>query len=180
MGFLALRHAEQWQVALVAGLFGLGIGFAFASMANLIVGSVPADQTGVATGMNANIRTIGGSIAAAVTSVVLVTGRLQPSGLPYAFALLAVLCLAVAPAALLVPVRRVARLSAAPLATGERPRHPGLTPRQSDRPRACGRVYLRVRTGRPVGGAAGTWRSLVAHLTGGQGVAGSNPVVPTV
>jgi hypothetical protein len=27
---------------------------------------------------------------------------------------------------------------------------------------------------------AGTWRSLVAHLTGGQGVAGSNPVVPTV
>ena len=26
----------------------------------------------------------------------------------------------------------------------------------------------------------GTWRSLVAHLTGGQGVAGSNPVVPTI
>jgi len=26
----------------------------------------------------------------------------------------------------------------------------------------------------------GTWRSLVAHLTGGHGVAGSNPVVPTV
>ena len=25
----------------------------------------------------------------------------------------------------------------------------------------------------------GMWRSLVAHLTGGQGVAGSNPVVPT-
>lgn len=27
--------------------------------------------------------------------------------------------------------------------------------------------------------AIGTWRSLVAHLTGGQGVAGSNPVNPT-
>ena len=26
----------------------------------------------------------------------------------------------------------------------------------------------------------GTWRSLVAHLTGGQGVVGSNPAVPTV
>ncbi len=24
------------------------------------------------------------------------------------------------------------------------------------------------------------WRSLVAHLTGGQGVAGSNPVIPTM
>gem|GEM_PF-2539888 len=26
----------------------------------------------------------------------------------------------------------------------------------------------------------GWWRSLVAHLTGGQGVAGSNPVHPTM
>jgi MFS family permease len=113
-GFLALWHDEQWQIAVVAGLFGLGIGLAFASMANLIVGSVPADQTGAATGMNANIRTIGGSIGAAVTSV-LVTGHLQSSGLPYesgythGFTLLAVLCLAAAMAALLVPVRRAGR-----------------------------------------------------------------------
>ena len=28
-------------------------------------------------------------------------------------------------------------------------------------------------------GSLGLWRSLVAHLTGGQGVAGSNPVSPT-
>ena len=26
----------------------------------------------------------------------------------------------------------------------------------------------------------GSWRSLAAHLTGGQGVAGSNPAVPTI
>src|SRR5690349_3089416 len=31
----------------------------------------------------------------------------------------------------------------------------------------------------PRGGSHGLWRSLVAHLTGGQGVAGSNPVSPT-
>ena len=30
------------------------------------------------------------------------------------------------------------------------------------------------------GASHGLWRSLVAHLTGGQGVAGSNPVSPTV
>ncbi|MEV6544611.1 MFS transporter [Streptomyces sp. NPDC051665] len=107
---LALWHDQQWQVALVAGIFGLGIGLAFASMANLIVGSVPPEQTGAATGMNANIRTIGGSIGAAVTSV-LVTGHLQPSGLPYdsgythGFTLLAVLLLGAALAALLVPRR---------------------------------------------------------------------------
>ncbi|MFJ3670060.1 MFS transporter [Streptomyces sp. NPDC090106] len=110
-GILALWHDRQWQIGLVAGVFGLGIGLAFSSMANLIVGSVPADRTGAATGMNANIRTIGGSIGAAVTGV-LVTGRLQPTGLPYesgythGFTLLAFLCLAAALAALLVPVRR--------------------------------------------------------------------------
>ncbi|MEV6944455.1 MFS transporter [Streptomyces sp. NPDC051172] len=124
LGMLALWHSAQWQVAVVSGVFGLGIGLAFASMANLIVGSVPASQTGAATGMNANIRTIGGSIGAAVTSV-LVTGRLQPSGLPYAsgythgFALLAVLCLAAALAALLVPTARKARLTG-PAPTADR------------------------------------------------------------
>ncbi|MFF4568502.1 MFS transporter [Streptomyces sp. NPDC001410] len=124
-GFLTLWHDAQWQIAVVAGLFGLGIGLAFASMANLIVGSVPPEQTGAATGMNANIRTIGGSIGAALTSV-LVTAHLQPSGLPQAsgythgWALLALLCLAATGAALLVPVRRAAR-TADPVAAGATP-----------------------------------------------------------
>ncbi|MER7837037.1 MFS transporter [Streptomyces sp. NPDC096040] len=117
LGLLTLWHTEQWQIAVVSGLFGLGIGLAFASMANLVVGSVPPEQTGAATGMNANIRTIGGSIGAALTSV-LVTGRLQPSGLPYAsgythaWALLTLFCLTAAGAALLVPVRRAQRVTA--------------------------------------------------------------------
>jgi MFS family permease len=113
-GLLAAWHDRPWQVAVVAGVFGLGTGLAFASMANLIVGSVPAEQTGAATGMNANVRTIGGSIGAAVTGV-LVTGSLQPSGFPHAagytqgFVLLALLCLGAALAALLVPARRSGR-----------------------------------------------------------------------
>lgn len=124
-GFLTLWHDAPWQIAVVAGLFGLGIGLAYASMANLVVGSVPPEQTGAATGMNANIRTIGGSIGAALTGV-LVTGRLQPSGLPYAsgythgWALLALLCLAAAGAALLVPARRTAGIPA-PAATASAP-----------------------------------------------------------
>jgi len=79
--------------------------------------------------MNANIRTIGGSIGAAVTSV-LVTGRLQPSGLPYAsgytqgFALLAVLCLAAALAALLVPTARTGRPTGPARAADRTPTEP--------------------------------------------------------
>jgi hypothetical protein len=44
-------------------------------------------------------------------------------------------------------------------------------------PKGCGSVPLAPQASRR--GALGLWRSLVAHLTGGQGVAGSNPVSPT-
>jgi len=50
-------------------------------VADVIVAAVPAEQTGVASGMNANIRTIGGSIGSAMMASI-VTARLQPSGLP--------------------------------------------------------------------------------------------------
>ncbi|MFG3308895.1 MFS transporter [Streptomyces wuyuanensis] len=140
-GLLAAWHDRPWQVAVVAGVFGLGTGLAFASMANLIVGSVPAEQTGAATGMNANVRTIGGSIGAAVTGV-LVTGSLQPSGLPHAagythgFVLLALLCLGAALAALLVPARRSGRtVLSGPAVGGDGsvpPEHPAVTTRTRD------------------------------------------------
>ena len=48
--------------------------------------------------------------------------------------------------------------------------------------RPTGRRFLIARRARISIRAAfvGAWRSLVAHLTGGQGVAGSNPVAPTI
>ena len=51
--------------------------------------------------------------------------------------------------------------------------------RPRERLRTCARTRA-VRYRHRVRRADGTWRSLVAHLTGGQGVAGSNPAVPTV
>jgi EmrB/QacA subfamily drug resistance transporter len=74
-------HDEPWQVALSTALFGVGLGLAYASMTSLIVQNVPREQTGAATGMNANIRTIGGSIGTALASSI-ITGHLQPTGLP--------------------------------------------------------------------------------------------------
>jgi EmrB/QacA subfamily drug resistance transporter len=74
-------HDEPWQVAISTAVFGLGLGLAYASMTSLIVQSVPREQTGVATGMNANIRTIGGSIGTALSSSI-ITGHLQSTGLP--------------------------------------------------------------------------------------------------
>ena len=51
----------------------------------------------------------------------------------------------------------------------------GLRPIPAAR-RGCGSLHSAPQ---PVAAGIGLWRSLVAHLTGGQGVAGSNPVSPT-
>ncbi|MCW2751956.1 MAG: transporter [Aeromicrobium sp.] len=79
---LAFAHDEKWQIYIATGVTGLGIGLAFACLAGLIVAAVPPEQTGVASGMNANIRTIGGSIGTAVMASI-VTAHFLPSGLPH-------------------------------------------------------------------------------------------------
>ncbi len=107
-----LAHEERWQVYPIVTVMGAGFGLTFASMSTLIVAAVAKDQTGVASGMNANIRTIGGSLGAALMAGV-VTATLGPSGLPTesayttGFALLTgVLVLAAATALLIPSVRR--------------------------------------------------------------------------
>ncbi|GIH25891.1 MFS transporter [Acrocarpospora phusangensis] len=112
-------HDEPWQFALAGGVFGFGLGLAYASMTSLIVQNVPAAQTGVATGMNANIRTIGGSIGTAVVSSI-ITRQLQADGLPYesgfsnAFTVITVISAVTVGLALLVPAVRARRTPDAP------------------------------------------------------------------
>ena len=47
---------------IMAYLLGIGIGLAFAALGNLIVQAVPPTQTGVASGMNTVMRTLGGAL----------------------------------------------------------------------------------------------------------------------
>ena len=81
MGIIAFAHAQKWELYLATAILGIGFGLAFAAMSALIVSAVPPEQTGVASGMNANIRTIGGSIGAALMASI-VTSNLEPGGLP--------------------------------------------------------------------------------------------------
>ena len=81
MAILAFAHAQVWEIYLSSAIMGVGFGLAFSAMSALVVAAVPPSQTGVASGMNANIRTIGGSIGAAVMASI-VTSQLGPSGLP--------------------------------------------------------------------------------------------------
>lgn len=68
---LAFAHSEPYQIYLASLLQGVGIGLAFASMANLIVQNVRPEQTGVATGMNTVARSVGGALGAQIVATIL-------------------------------------------------------------------------------------------------------------
>ena len=59
---LAVAHEHPYQLLIAASLLGIGIGLAFAALGNLIVQAVPSEQTGVASGMNTVMRTLGGAL----------------------------------------------------------------------------------------------------------------------
>jgi EmrB/QacA subfamily drug resistance transporter len=105
---LASAHHRHWEIYLASALLGIGVGFAFAAMANLIVEAVPPDQTGVATGMNTVMRTIGGAIGAEIAASV-IAASLLANGLPrergytISFILCGAFLVAATVASLLVP-----------------------------------------------------------------------------
>jgi EmrB/QacA subfamily drug resistance transporter len=117
MLMLAFAHHYQLEIYTSTALMGVGFGLAFSAMSALIVSAVPPSQTGVASGMNANIRTIGGSIGAAVMASI-VTSQIGPTGLPKesgyttGFAVMAGGLLLAALAGLLMPSALKARAGA--------------------------------------------------------------------
>jgi EmrB/QacA subfamily drug resistance transporter len=115
MLMLAYAHGAKGELYLATAIMGVGFGLAYSAMSSLIVAAVPPEQTGVASGMNANIRTIGGSIGAALVASI-VTANLEPGGLPKeagyttGFALLAAALLLAAIAAVAIPRTRTEAL----------------------------------------------------------------------
>ena len=70
-GLALLFHAEVWQILVVSVVLGVGVGFGYAAMPALIMQAVPAHATGAANGLNALMRSLGTTIAAAVTGAIL-------------------------------------------------------------------------------------------------------------
>ena len=122
---LTIAHSAPWTIYAASGLLGIGIAMGFASMANLIIDAVPPDQTGVATGMNTNIRNIGAALGSGIATS-LVIARLQPDGYPkevgyvLAFAISGLALVVAAGAALTIPRRQGASIVT-------RESHPALT-----------------------------------------------------
>lgn len=114
VSFLALLPltAHIWAFSAVFTVFGFGLGLAFAAMPATVNANVPSDMTGVANGMNAVLRTIGGAVGVAVLGAVLsavTVGSGAGGGVPsltayrICFGLLAVACVIGAVAAFAVP-----------------------------------------------------------------------------
>ena len=106
------RTASGSEIYVASALLGIGIGLAFAALANLIVENVRQDQTGVATGMNTVMRTLGGAVGGQIAAALL-SNNLGADGLPaeHGFTLAFIVCAAALVvaigAAVLIPGRRL-------------------------------------------------------------------------
>jgi EmrB/QacA subfamily drug resistance transporter len=78
---LVADRSHEWEIYVAAGLLGIGIGLSFSAMANLIVENVGQSQTGVATGMNAVTRTLGGAFGGQLAATLL-ANELGAGGIP--------------------------------------------------------------------------------------------------
>jgi EmrB/QacA subfamily drug resistance transporter len=111
---LSLEHDHPWAIYVASAFFGLGIGFSFAAVANLIVAAVDRTQTGIATGMNTIMRTVGGAIggqiaAAIVAAEVIAGGYPADSGFTAAFMVSAIGVAFAFAATLLIPGQLISR-----------------------------------------------------------------------
>ncbi|WP_051471021.1 MFS transporter [Patulibacter minatonensis] len=106
---LVVASDEELAIYLSSAIQGIGIGLAFAALANLIVQNVRQDQTGVATGMNTVMRSlggaIGGQIAAAILAAEVVGGLPGEDGFTIAFAFCFVALLVGLATCLIIPGR---------------------------------------------------------------------------
>ena len=104
-GLLAFAHSDAGLALVWMGLLGVGIAFALAAIGTLVIENSAASETGVASGVNMIMRTIGAAVGAQVAAAVISAhtplGSLVPeeSGFTIAFALAACAsCLALIPA----------------------------------------------------------------------------------
>jgi len=122
-GWLAVTSRHHYDMLVSSLLLGIGIGLAFAALGNLIVQAVPPAQTGVASGMNTVLRTLGGALggqlAATFVAARTLGGLPALSGFSITFAMSAVFLACCAAVALLIPAPAPAPASLQPVASTE-------------------------------------------------------------
>lgn len=82
--FFAAGHRVIGAIVVGSGVLGVGVGFAFSALANIVVGAVDPQATGEATGVNTIVRTIGGSLGALVAATIVASTAPAETGVPTA------------------------------------------------------------------------------------------------
>lgn len=113
--FAAVQHAHPYDMLITSALLGVGIGLAFSALGNLIVQAVPPHQTGIASGMNTVMRTLGGALGGQLSATFIVDhtshGLPTVTGFTETFWMATVFLVVCALAGVLVP--KLARAGAA-------------------------------------------------------------------
>ncbi len=106
-GWLTFTSRHPYDLLVSSLLLGIGIGLAFAALGNLIVQAVPPQQTGVASGMNTVLRTLGGALGGQLAATFVAANTLRglpaQTGFTTTFGMATVFLTACAAVALLVP-----------------------------------------------------------------------------
>jgi EmrB/QacA subfamily drug resistance transporter len=106
-GWLSVTSAHPYDMLVSSLLLGIGIGLAFAALGNLIVQAVPPYQTGVASGMNTVLRTLGGALGGQIAATFVAASTLRGlpalTGFTATFAMAAAVLAGCAAVALLIP-----------------------------------------------------------------------------
>jgi MFS family permease len=112
-GLMSVQHEHVYDMLVSSALLGIGIGLAFSALGNIVVQAVDEHQTGVASGMNTVMRTVGGALGGQLTATFLashVRGGLPTlTGFVDGFVMSTAFLVVCALAALLVPSQRVHR-----------------------------------------------------------------------
>jgi MFS family permease len=82
IALFAVLHVSPWEISLGMVFIGIGVPFAYAAMAKLIVDAVRPTETGVATGMNTVMRTVGGVIGGQVGAALLTSDTIGRTHVP--------------------------------------------------------------------------------------------------
>jgi EmrB/QacA subfamily drug resistance transporter len=121
--WLTISSRQPYDMLITSTLLGVGIGLAFAALGNLIVQAVPAEQTGVASGMNTVLRTLGGALGGQIAATFVVANTIDGlptlTGFTRSFAMSALVLAGCAVAGLLIPAQPLTVAALEPAATPE-------------------------------------------------------------
>jgi MFS family permease len=82
LALFAISRGELWEIFVIMGVAGVGMGCSFAVMPRMIVSATAPEETGSALAMNQVLRTVGYSIGSALSATILTAHTTSPSRFP--------------------------------------------------------------------------------------------------